>query len=344
MRSKTVVPLALVVGLALVSLGLWAWAVAQVQAGLAAWTREAAAAGWTVRSRATHRAGWPLAAELVLTDATLSAGPDVLPGGAGWTAERAVLHVAPWAPGTLLVRLEGVQRVQAFGSPAATLRAARLVLTVDLADPAAPVRLDGSDLRFAAPLAGMSIGLLAGELPQGAGPPRATLSAEAIALPQGWPLALGNRIASATVTFALEGTLPPPSPDAAARAAAWRRAGGILRVQHMALGWGPLGVTGTAALGLDPALQPDGTGTLRVVGFEPALSALAAGGVVRPSAAQAVRAVLTLLARTPEGGGTPEVTLPLVLHDGTLEVGSFPVARVPHWDWSTAPEGAISTP
>jgi hypothetical protein len=337
MRSKTVVPLVLVAGLALASLGLWAWAVARVQAGFAAWRREAAAAGWTVRSGTMHRAGWPLAAELVLTDATLAAGPDLLPGGAGWTAQRAVLHVAPWAPGTLLVRLEGAQQVRAFGSAAATLLAARLTLTVNLGDPAAPVRLDGSDLRFAPPLGGMSIGLLAAELPQGAGPPRATLSAEAIALPPGWPLALGNRIASATVTLALEGALPPPSPDAAGRAAAWQRAGGLLRVRHMALGWGPLGVTGTAALGLDPALQPDGTGTLRVVGFEPALSALAAGGVVRPSAAQAVRAVLTLLARTPEGGGTPEVTLPLTLHGGTLEVGGFPVARVPHWDWSAAP-------
>lgn len=337
MRSKTVFPLVLVAGLALASVGLWAWAVARVQAGFAAWTREAAAAGWTVRSGTMHRAGWPLAAELVLTDATLAAGPDLLPGGAAWTAQRAVLHVAPWAPGTLLVRLEGTQQARALGSAAATLRAAQLTLTVNLGDPAAPVRLDGSDLRFAPPLAGMSIGLLAAELPQGAGPPRATLSAEAVALPPGWPLALGNRIASATVTLALEGTLPPPSADAAGRATAWRGAGGLLRVQHLALGWGPLGVTGTAALGLDAALQPDGTGTLRVVGFEPALSALAAGGVVRPSAAQAVRAVLALLARTPEGGGTPEVTLPLSLHDGTLAVGSFPVARVPHWDWSPAP-------
>ncbi len=337
MRSKTIVPLGLVAGLAMASVGLWAWAAAEIEAGFDAWVREAATAGWTVRSSAAHRAGWPLAAELVLTDATLDAGPELLPGGAGWTAQRAVLHVAPWSPGTLLVRLEGMQRVQAFGSAAVALRAARLTLTVDLAHPDAPVRLDGSDLRFAAPLAGMSVGLLAAELSQGAKPPQATLSAEAIALPPGWPLALGNRIASATMTLALEGTLPPPSADAAARAAAWRRAGGLLRVRHMALGWGPLGVTGTAALGLDPALQPDGTGTLRVVGFEQALSALAAGGVVRPAAAQAVRAVLVLLARTPEGGGTPEVTLPLTLHDGSLQVGSFPVARMPQWDWSAAP-------
>lgn len=336
MRRPLVLLLVLLLVLGGASFALWSWTVARMEVGFAAWAARQAAEGWTVHAAATHGTGWPLAAELVLSDLSLAAAPGLLPGGAGWTAERAVLHISPLLPGVMEVRLDGTQRLHGFGGPGVPFVADRFTLTLPLRG-AAAAQIAGRQLRFGAPADGMTIGLLDGTI-QPESPPRVELSAEAIALPPP-PVpqpALGARIASATITATLEGALPPPSPDLAARLAAWQRAGGMLRVQHVAVGWGPLGITGTAAIGLDADLQPQGTGTARVVGYDATLSALAAGGAVRPQAAQAIRAVLTLLARTPEGGGAPEVELPLSVQDGVLRVGRIPVGRLPHWDWSAA--------
>jgi hypothetical protein len=336
MRRPLVLLLALLLLLGGADFALWSWTVGRMQAGFATWTQQASAQGWTVRIGALRRTGWPLAAELTISGLALSAGPDVLPGGAGWTAERAVLHISPLTPEVLEVRLEGTQRVRAFASAELPFVATPLTLTVPVRG-AGPVQLTGRQLSFGAPAEGMTIGLLEGQVQQRPDALSLDLSAEAVALPPppAPQPALGRHIASATVTATLEGRLPPPSPDLAARAAAWQRAGGMLRVQHMAMGWGPLGVTGTAAIGLDAALQPEGTGTVRVVGYDAALSALAAGGALTPAAAQAIRAVLTLLARTPEGGGAPEVELPLSLHEGVLRTGRIPLAKLPAVDWST---------
>ncbi len=320
------------------SLALWFWTVGRLRAGFDTWTQQVAAEGWTVRTGDIRRAGWPFAADLVLRDMTLSAGPDVVPGGLRWSAAQAVLHLSPLAPDVLEIRLAGQQRLRLAREPEAPFEAASFVLAVPLPGPA-PVQLAARDLRFAAPVEGMSIGLLDGQAQQTPQAVTFELSAEAIALPPppAPQPALGGRIASATVAGVLDGPLPPPSPDPATRASAWQKSGGVLRVRHLALGWGPLGVTGSGVLGLDTGLQPRGSGTVRLVGYERALTVLAAGGAIRPAAAQAIRAVLTLLASTPEGGGAPQVQLPLALKDGVLRAGDIPVGRVPHWDWSAGP-------
>ena len=337
MRRALVLLLVLVVLVGGGSYGLWAWTVARMQAGFDAWSADAAAQGWMIRTGAPRHGGWPLGADLDFTGLSLSAGPDMLPGGASYTAQRAVLHLSPLAPEVLELRLLGVQRVQGFGSAALLFTAQTLTLTLPLRGKLV-IAVAGKGLRFDAPAEGTTIGLLSGTIRPGAAP-EVDLSAEAIALPPppAPQPALGRRIASATIRAALEGTLPPPSPDPLARLVAWQRDGGLLRVQHLTFGWGPLGLTGTAALGLDAALQPQGTATLRVVGYDPALSALAAGGAITPQAAQAVRAVLALLARAPEEGGVPQVVLPLTLSAGVVRVGRIPIGKVPKVDWSAAP-------
>ncbi len=336
MRRPLVLLLVLLLALGGASFALWSWTVGRLRAGFDAWAQQAAAQGWTVRAGTTRGAGWPVAGELVMHDLTLAANPDVLPGGATWTAARAVLHISPLAPQVLEIRLQGTQRVRVLGDLSAPFESESFVLTVPLPGPG-PVHMTAHQIRFGAPVAGMSIGLLDGQLQQQPDSLGFDLSAEAMALPAppAPQPALGRRIASATITGSFDGPWPPGT-DPAARAALWQKGGGTLRVRHLAVGWGPLGVTGTASFGLDPSLQPLGTGTARVVGYEPALSALAAGGAITPAAAQAVRAVLALLARTPDGGGAPEVELPLDLHDGVVHVGHIPVGRMQHWDWSAS--------
>ncbi len=333
MRRPLVVVLALLVILGGASFALWWVAVSRLEAGLADFAAQARAQGWTVTVAATQGAGWPLAAELVLTDMTVTAGADVLPGGAVWRAQRAVLHVSPLAPEVLELRVPGVQHLRLFGSEAAHFAAARFTLSTQLRQPGA-LTLDAADLRFAPPWEGMKVGLLTAHAdPSGS----FGVTTEAIALPPAPPPALGPHIASATLQGTLRGALPPLSPAPAERAAAWQREGGRVELAQLAVGWGPLGVTGNATLSLDSALQPAGTATLRVVGYDEALAALTAGGVVSGHAAQAIGAVLGLMAQAPEGGGAPQVALPVALDGGALTVGRIPVGRVPKLVWSSAP-------
>ena len=76
-----------------------------------------------------------------------------------------------------------------------------------------------------------------------------------------------------------------------------------------------------------------GTGNARVVGYAETLDALATHGVISKSAATAAKAVLSLLAHTPEDGGPPDVEVPLTLQYRTLSMRQVPLLRLPEIDW-----------
>jgi hypothetical protein len=116
-------------------------------------------------------------------------------------------------------------------------------------------------------------------------------------------------------------------------AQAWRDGGGSLEVTHLAMGWGPLGLSSSATLALDDQLQPMGSGSARIVGYGEALDRLAAGGLLTRSAATAAKAVLSLLAGTGDGGEPSEVDVPLTLQYRTLSMRQVPLVRLPELDW-----------
>jgi hypothetical protein len=145
-----------------------------------------------------------------------------------------------------------------------------------------------------------------------------------------WPL--GNRLSS----FSIEGTVDGPVPLARGlvpRATAWRDGGGALEVKHLALGWGPLGLSGAATVALDARLQPMGTGSVHMVGYAASLDVLANAHVLTASAVVAAKAVLSLLASVPEDGGPAEVEVPLTLQDRTLSMRQVPLVKMPEVIW-----------
>jgi hypothetical protein len=333
---RTLLPFLLVfVALGLGWFALWWWATGRLDQGFAAWQQAATRSGWRVEAGPPRRAGWPFAAELQV--------PDLVLAGVGtWRDERVVLRLSPLQPQMLQVQMLGTQRVALPGAAEVLFTADRFNLAIPLATGGLPppVALDGARLRFAAPLEGLTVGLLEGSAlrRQDGGPGKPALefqcSAEAITLPARrarQPL-LGGRIASASVQGSLDG-LVPDQPDPAA----WRAGGGALQLRQLALGWGPFGLTGSATVTLDGALQPQGSGRVQVVGYAETLASLVSSGTITPDAAQALRAVLGLLARTPEAGGAPVVDLPVAVHDRSVTVGQIPIGKLPTLDWSLTP-------
>ncbi|MBO0710176.1 MAG: DUF2125 domain-containing protein [Acetobacteraceae bacterium] len=361
------------IGLAIAHTLYWRAVEQQLERGLEEWVAARRAEGWQVRIGRTERRGWPLAARLLVTDVGLEGGPDDLPGGLAWNADRLELSVRLLDPRQLSIEPEGTQRLRLSVLPAVAYTADRIRADIPL-DPGGKVhhvtvRADNIRAGIAENSAAVRTGLQATSglgTPLTVGllqaaidlyPDRArtsealaapvaglTLSAEAIGLPSGLGRALGGHISSLSFDGTLSGPLPSTDPQFARelgarmpgvtrRASAWRDGGGSVAVQRVSLGWGPLGLTARGSLGLDAHLQPTATGSARVVGYAETLDRLATSGLISPGAATAVKALAGLIARTPEGGGPAEIEVPLSLQDRMLSIRQIPLARIPELTW-----------
>ncbi len=323
--------------------GLWLFATGRLEDDLAAWQAQSRAAGWTTAAGSPVRTGWPLAAAIDVPDLSLAGGKADIPGGLAWRAAHTELAVAFLQPRQLRIRVAGQQHLRLSGLPEAAFTAEQFEVTVPL-DPGAPIlSADLAATGLHGSVAGGSVDIATLAMHTDDHPAAArgeaalamTGSAEAIGLPglgdgRAWPF--GPRIASISFDAALTGPVPGMA-DLATRAAAWRDGGGMLELHRLALGWGPLGLSGSATMTLDEHMQPSGSATARVVGYDDTLDALAASGALAPRAAVAAKAILTILAKVPAGGGTPQVELPLTLSDRTLTAGRFPLLRVPELVW-----------
>lgn len=342
MRRLLIALLVALAALAGGSLLAWNWATGQMATQLAAWEAAQRAQGWAIAHGAPERGGWPFAAELSLPEFSLAGGGLLAPGGLSWRAARVMLHVGVAQPRLARIAVGGAQELRLGPNAPLRFEAARCELSapVDIgAGAPQALALDASGVRFAA---GGGIGLLQAQADLH--DPAAVafrLTAEAIAFPPppAPQPALGGHIASASLDGVWRGGWPVAE-DPAASAAAWRAAGGEVAVTRLAVGWGPLGVSGGGTATLDDRLQPAGSARLRLVGYDAALGALADGHALAPRAAQAAQAVMALLARAPDGGGAPVVEAPLTLSEGTLSMGRIPLARVPQFAWPSGPAAA----
>jgi hypothetical protein len=318
----------------------WVVSEQQLRAGLKVWMAERRATGWTIVTQKPRPARWPLAAGVSVADCTMSGGDTMIPGGVRWHANRFVVSLPLFRPHTLVLHPEGEQRLGIGRGSEIAYAAEQAEAAIPLPANGMPGDADVTASKVVARSLGsrgeMSIALFRGHLawnPQAVpGAPAITLaaSAEAIGLPVSvrWPL--GSHISSVSLSAALDGWLPDGA-GPAQRAAAWRRKGGQLEVERLALGWGPLGLSVAGTLKLDANLQLIGSGNAHIVDYAATLDRLAANGAISPHTAVAVKAVVSLL--SPQQSGEP-IDVPVVLEDHRLSIQSIPLARLPTLDWS----------
>jgi hypothetical protein len=337
------IPVLLVAGEAV----YWRMAAESLRTGYQAWLSEQAAHGWDVGSGPVSVGGWPRAAALTLPNLTLRhAGPTV-PGDLNVASAGVTLSVSLFNPAVLRLALTGPVHVRAGGLPDVIVTGDDKWVSVPLRQ-AGPLSVNvyASGLRLEAATGAWhaTVGLLNAGLeiadegpadsPGDQSHPAATfsLSAEAIALPAGTKWPLGPNISSLSMNGTLNGKLPDTR-NITDWAEAWRDGGGSLEITHMAMGWGPLGLTSSATLALDDQLQPMGSGNGRIVGYADTLDKLAAAGMLTKSAATAAKAVLSLMAGTSDTDTPSSVDVPLTLQYRTLSIRQIPLVRLPEVDW-----------
>lgn len=317
---------------------IWWWVTGEIEQQVAA-TLAAPAPGWQATAGPLHRTGWPFAATVTLP-AVVAVSPGASAQSLRWQAERLAVSLEFAHPRTLVLLVEGAQTLQLGSAAPIPVRAELMRAEVPL-EPGVPVR--AATLAVAGLVADLPAGRLAiaqldtamesrPAAQQGETAASLITTARGIDLPPLllWPL--GPRIGTLAWDLAISGPVPPTA-DTATRAEAWRDGGGAVTLRRLELAWGDVTLTGGATLALDAQLQPMGTATARLTGYDAALRALTVAGMVPPRTAVAAGAVLALMARPSADGGPPAVEAPLSLQNRTLSLGRIPLLRLPELVW-----------
>ena len=341
--------IALLVGLALLLPGAdWIACIIlqhRMRAEYLGWATTITSQGWSVRSDTVAEGGFPFGATLLLNNFNLSGGHAMMPGGLDWHSDRIRLTLGLLNFWRLTVEPQGEQTVRAAGTKNIVFSADRLTASVPLgrgrADSLA-LEADGltagllqSQQRQDVRIDHLALGLSAQRHDAARITAQMTIAATGIALPDNnrWPLGASVRMAQASVDIAspaLSGV------DAADQARAWRDWGGVLTVQSLRLGWGPLDLSAQAKLSLDDRLQPAGKGDAAVSGWAQSLDALSASGTISPGMAQTAKLVMGLMAVAPTNGAmTDSLFIPFTLKDTTLSVGKIPLIKLHDLKWSS---------
>jgi hypothetical protein len=144
------------------------------------------------------------------------------------------------------------------------------------------------------------------------------------------PEALGATIDDAAIGVTVMGPIPPGTPRQAATG--WRDAGGTLELDHLHLGWGGLDADASGTIALDRDLQPEGSLSGSLGGYDKLLAALVSAGQIKGRDASRIRLILGLLAK-PGPDGKPRLAAALTMQDGLLSMGPITFGKMPRIDW-----------
>ena len=342
-RKYWIIAIAIPLLLAAADGAYWRIVTERLRTGFQNWRAGQAAGGWIAQTGPLSAGGWPTTAVLIVPNLTLHHTGPRAPGDVDIASAAVTLSVSLLDPSTFRLSLTGPVHVRTAGVPdlIVTSDEASLLMSLLQNGPvsasfhASGLRLEAATGAWhaTAGLLNANAGIAAGTRSGDSNPAAIfSVAAEAIALPASikWPL--GANLSSVSMDGRLNGELSRTGTIAQA-AAAWRDGGGSMEITHFAMGWGPLGLTGSATLALDDQLQPMGSGNARIAGYADTLDRLAAAGMLTKSVATAAKAILSLMAGTSDSDEASSVDVPLTLQYRTLSMRQVPLVRFPELDW-----------
>lgn len=335
--------IALLLALGAAYSGYWFWLARTFEENLALWIDQQRALGYHISYAAGEPHGYPLAIDMALSHVSI----DSPPGESAWrvATESATLSLAPWSPLSLRIEQGGTAAACSLQWTAAgrdyALSIDGMALTIELSSDGAPppaVRISsrsaalsqqGRAMASLVEPSGRVDFLAAAADTQSSAEFR--LSAHGIAFA---PHAPSGEIAVETYDWVVAGQVKGPVPLAPLRAAlaAWSNEGGHVELTQFNANWeAKTTVSGDGTVALDQRLQPVGAFSAVVRGYNEAVDAVVAHGLMTPAQGTAVKLWLNARAEKDEHG--LKVTLPLTVQDGFLSLGPIKLAQVPHIAW-----------
>lgn len=333
--------------------GYWGFSAYLLKRGLETVIAAQQAEGITILHGPARLTGFPLRVSATLTDIEARATPER--GGWTWATDRITLSILPHQPRTIRIALdEAPHAIMLPESPAPVTFSARAesgTLIVTHAGSGrlreASLSLEGADIAsVAGPGAGgpsHTIGSLSATLthhPHWDPGPRdithsVSLDLNQLTLAPNPRVPLGRTIETIRLRADVLGDLPHEGPPSTALRA-WRDGDGRLRINDMAVTWPPLDLRAAGSLGLDTALQPEGTANARISGFLTAIDTLREQDLVRGRDATMAKILLGGMAhRSQDGRLTLQV--PLIARDGALWAGPVMLMPLPRLPWGPPP-------
>ena len=341
-RRRLVLAGAILAALIAVYSAYWFFAARNFRDGVMRWTADKRAEGWTAAYDDLSVAGFPLWLRAELSGANIA--PPGEPTMWRWQGPTLAAAARPWNwrlvvfdfPGAHRVTVRDGKRSREFQLSVARARAiARLdpggrfdhlsgdMETIETG--AAGWRIKAVHWSLALPIRDRANDAASDKEPPG---PRLRFMVSGIEHQE--QILLGRPIERLEAEIKLVGAIDKGAVRDAL--AAWRDAGGLLKLNHLSLKWPPLSLEADGAVALDGDLQPIGAMTARIRGYDDAIDILVQTGVLRAGAALAAKLALTLQARrTPDGGSS--VTVPLTLQDRRLSIGPVRLRPLPRIDW-----------
>lgn len=319
--------------------GYWVWLARTVQQNLTLWVEQQRALGYGFSYAAAEPGGYPFSIRLALSAIQIDSPPGQPPWRLG-TASK-TLSIAPWAPLSIRI-VDGDQSVPCDVRWVAGGR--DYSLSVEGTD--LTIRLSADGGLPAIGLSGQSADITENgrqilDLSQPSGsvdflPARSDTdsSAQFQLSARGADFASPSDPAVETSDWLVAGQVKGPLPLAPLPVAltAWSNAGGHVELTQFNASWdSATTVSGDGTVALDQRLQPVGAFSAVLRGYNEAVDAVVARGLMTPAQGTAVKLWLAARAEKDERG--LKVKLPLTIQDGFLSMGPIKLAQLPRIAW-----------
>ncbi len=145
------------------------------------------------------------------------------------------------------------------------------------------------------------------------------------------PIPFGNVIEESMVNARIMGPVPNFTDKDSLKT--WNDLSGVIEFDRLYLRWGPMIVTGSGTLGLDPMLQPEGAFSSRVEGIDIAIANLVAKGTIDKRQESLLHSSLHVLSRPSGMTGSSAPIVPFSVQNGGLFLGPVRLLTLPMIVW-----------
>jgi hypothetical protein len=137
------------------------------------------------------------------------------------------------------------------------------------------------------------------------------------------PAPFSNTVQSLAVGLTVIGAIP--NRPAAVAADVWRQSGGTIKLDHFEVYWDRVEIAGSGTVTLDPDLQPSGSVSATIKGYDQLMTALSLAGLLPADDLTPAKIALAMLG--------PAISTYFTIQGGDMYLGPANLGKAPQIKW-----------